>query len=63
MLLSWISTLHERNNMQENVNLKKLMELLESRQFRLLKEKLSEMNEVDIAAFIEELDSERTVVV
>ena len=26
MLLSWISTLHERNNMQENVNLKKLMD-------------------------------------
>ena len=32
-------------------------------QLRLLKEKLIEMNEVDIAAFIEELDSEKTVVV
>lgn len=49
--------------MQENFNLKELMDLLDSRQFRLLKEKLGEMNEVDIASFIEELDSEGTVVV
>ena len=38
------------------------MELLDTMQLRLLKEKLIEMNEVDIAAFIEELDSEKTVV-
>ena len=49
--------------MQENFDLKELMELLDTMQLRLLKEKLIEMNEVDIAAFIEELDSEKTVVV
>lgn len=57
------SAIHERKDMQENFNLKELMELLENRQFRLLREKLSQMNEVDIASFIEELDSECTVVV
>lgn len=49
--------------MQENFNLEELMNLLESRQFRGLKEILVDMNEVDIATFIEELDSEKTVVV
>ena len=49
--------------MQENFDLKELSELLDTMQLRLLKEKLIEMNEVDIAAFIEELDSEKTVVV
>ena len=43
--------------------MKELMELLDTRQFRRLKEILLEMNEVDIATFIEELDSEKTVVV
>ena len=57
------STIHGRNKMQENFDLKELMELLDTMQLRLLKEKLIEMNEVDIAAFIEELDSEKTVVV
>ena len=56
-------TVHERNKMQENFDLKELMELLDTRQFRRLKEILLEMNEVDIASFIEELDSEKTVVV
>ena len=56
-------TIHGRNKMQENFDLKELMELLDTMQLRLLKEKLIEMNEVDIAAFIEELDSEKTVVV
>ena len=56
-------TVHERNKMQENFDLKELMELLDTRQFRRLKEILLEMNEVDIATFIEELDSEKTVVV
>ena len=56
-------TIHGRNKMQENFDLKELMELLDTMQLRLLKEKLVEMNEVDIAAFIEELDSEKTVVV
>ena len=49
--------------MQENFNMEELMELLDTRQFRRLKEILLEMNEVDIASFIEELDSEKTVVV
>ena len=56
-------TIHGRNKMQENFDLKELTELLDTMQLRLLKEKLIEMNEVDIAAFIEELDSEKTVVV
>lgn len=56
-------TIHERDKMQENFELKKLMELLEEKQLRALKEVLVEMNEVDIASFIEELDSEKTVVV
>lgn len=49
--------------MQENFDMDELMGLLENRQFRGLKDRLIEMNEVDIAEFIEELDSEKTVVV
>ena len=49
--------------MQNIFDLKELLELLEDRQLRLLKERLAEMNEMDIAAFMEELDSEKTVVV
>ena len=49
--------------MQENFNMEELMDLLFTRQFRKLKDILTEMNEVDIATFIEELDSEKTVVV
>ena len=49
--------------MQENFNMEELMDLLFTRQFRKLKDILTEMNEVDIASFIEELDSEKTVVV
>lgn len=48
--------------MQENFNMEELEELLEKRSFRTLKEVFGELNEVDIAAFIEELDSEKTVV-
>jgi len=40
-----------------------LLELVRQRQFRTLRQELSEMNEVDVAAFIEELDPEKTVVV
>lgn len=43
--------------------MEELMDLLFTRQFRKLKDILTEMNEVDIATFIEELDSEKTVVV
>ena len=49
--------------MKENFNMEELMDLLFTRQFRKLKDILTEMNEVDIATFIEELDSEKTVVV
>lgn len=49
--------------MQENFDMDLLMELLKGRQLRRLKEALSEMNEADIAAFIEELDSEKALVV
>ena len=40
-----------------------LLTLVRERQFRTLRQELSEMNEVDVAAFIEELDPEKTVVV
>lgn len=49
--------------MQEQMNLEELMRLVQERQFRRLKEALVEMNEQDIAEFIEELDSEKKVVV
>lgn len=49
--------------MQENFSMEELMDLPFTRQFRKLKDILTEMNEVDIATFIEELDSEKTVVV
>lgn len=47
----------------ENLNRELLMELLEERQFRKLRMTMAEMNEVDIAEFIEELDPERKVLV
>ena len=40
-----------------------MLQLAEEKKYRQLKEILMEMNEVDIAAFIDELDSEKTVVV
>ena len=40
-----------------------LEELLNSRQFRKLRETMAEMNEVDIAEFIEDLDMEKKVLV
>lgn len=40
-----------------------LTELLENRQFRKLRETMAEMNEVDIAEFIEELELEKKVLV
>lgn len=49
--------------MQEIFNMEELLDLVEKRQFRRLKEILCEMNAADIAEFIEELDSEKTVVV
>lgn len=49
--------------MREHFSMEELLELAESREFRKLKEILMEMNEVDVASFVEELDSEKTVVV
>lgn len=49
--------------MQEHMNLEELMKLVRERQFRRLKDAVVEMNEQDIAEFIEELDSEKKVVV
>lgn len=49
--------------MRENFDMEYLLELVKTRQFRRLKELLIEMNEVDVASFMEELDSEKTVVV
>ena len=40
-----------------------LLRLVEEKKFRELKSRLVEMNEVDVASFMEELDSEKTVVV
>ncbi len=40
-----------------------LLQLAEEKKFRQLKDIMMEMNEVDIAAFMEELDPEKTVVV
>lgn len=48
--------------MQEKFNLEELMQLVNAKQLRRLKELLGEMNEVDTALFMEELDSEKTVV-
>ena len=46
-----------------NFDREELNELLESRQFRKLRETMAEMNEVDIAEFIEELELEKKVLV
>lgn len=49
--------------MKEEVNFDQLFDLVSEKRYRDLKVELIEMNEVDIASFIEELDSEKTVVV
>ena len=49
--------------MVENINIEELNELVEKKLYRKLKDTLVEMNEVDIASFMEELDSEKTVVI
>lgn len=51
------------NEMMETVDTEELLKLAEEKKYRQLKVALLELNEVDIAAFIEELDSERTVIV
>lgn len=49
--------------LEDENKLEELLELAAQKKYRQLKEILTEMNEVDIASFIEELDSEKTVVV
>ena len=49
--------------MHENFDLELLLELVAQKQYRALKELLSEMNEVDIAEFMGEVEPEQLVVV
>ncbi|MCI8870486.1 MAG: magnesium transporter [Lawsonibacter sp.] len=49
--------------MHENFDLELLLELTAQKQFRRLKERLSQMNEVDIAEFLDELEGEQQAVV
>lgn len=51
------------NELMEKVDIEALLLLAEEKKYRLLLNALLELNEVDIASFIEELDAERTVVV
>lgn len=51
------------NEMMEIVDTEELLKLAEEKKYRQLKAALLELNAVDIASFIEELDSERTVIV
>lgn len=48
---------------QENIPAEELLELADKKQLRKLKTILGEMNEVDVASFIEQLDSEKMMVV
>ena len=49
--------------MHENFDMDLLLELAEQKQFRKLKEILSEMNEVDIAEFMDEVEPELLIVI
>ena len=49
--------------MHENFDMELLLELAEQKQFRRLKELLSEMNEVDIAEFMDEVEPELLIVI
>ena len=52
------------NDAMENIDFEALVQLAEEKKYRQLKQELLELNEVDIAWFIEELDSEeRTIIV
>ena len=48
---------------REKMEMERLVQLAEEKQYRQLKEALLEFPAVDVAAFMEELDSERTVIV
>ena len=47
--------------MQEKYELEQLMELVQTKQFRKLRSILMEMNEVDVAEFLDELGPEETI--
>ena len=49
--------------MHENYDLDQLLELVAQKKFRALKQVLAEMNEVDIAEFLDELEAEQQAVV
>ena len=49
--------------MHENYDLDYLMDLVTRRQYRSLREALTQMNEVDIAEFLDELDVEQEILV
>ena len=49
--------------MHENYDLDMLLDLVERKQFRQLREHLLEMNEVDVAEFLDELDVEQQILV
>jgi len=49
--------------MHDNYELDQLVELVRERKFRQLRELLTEMNEVDIAEFLDELDIEQEILV
>lgn len=49
--------------MNEEIRVEELNKMLEAKQLRQLKETLSEMNEADIATFMEDLPPEKTVLV
>ena len=49
--------------MQEKYELEQLMELVQTKQFRKLRSILMEMNEVDVAEFLDDLGPEETILV
>ncbi len=49
--------------MHDNYSLDQLMQLVQERKFRALREILNEMNEVDIAGFLDELEVEQEILV
>ena len=49
--------------MHDNYDLDLLTQLVQTRQFRRLREILNEMNEVDIAEFLDELEVEQEILV
>ncbi len=51
------------NEAMENIDLEELVQLAKDKKYRQLKEALLELNEVDIALFIEELELERAAIV